>query len=339
MRDVEKSLPEPAFAKEWPPSSAEDVAALPNQHRLAHSPHLRPITQEHAGIPYNFHSSHFHQSLPRPLQRTVASSGRPSSKRRKEHDHVREEEIRAMSFPMPQKRPAANSGGMLRRDSKKVEGALNHRFERPTSNVSLPLENSIHSSMSGNSENRAFRPENSTRRPISSSADEKASRRTSRIDDLADELDAGALRDILERDKRRREKKAKADQEASEVQRRAEKQNAMKQEERLPLPARRVQAWLVLLPTPLESPTEEPVVSNAREIRYSKGSASAHVHTRGPSNASILPELISEKLANDMPVDSIEHGPDPTRSGSLHPIDTTDTFATSKPGSSTRRRS
>jgi hypothetical protein len=426
MRDVEKSLPEPAFAKEWPPSSAEDITALPNQHRLAHSPHLRPITQEHAGIPYNFHSSHSHQSLPPSakdrgkLQRPQSMRRDPptdsslvrrkSSKRRKEHDHVREEEIRAMSFPMPQKRPAANSGGMLRRDSKKVKGALNHRFERPTSNVSLPLENSIHSSMSGNSENRAFRvsaldmfsprptirvsvgsnhygsdrmspntySEKSTRRPISSSADEKASRRTSRIDDLADELDAGALRDILERDKRRREKKAKADQERlrRRLERRAEKQNAIEargtpatprkegtgmvglgiereapapmedvrpstppQPQRLNMPVTPRTNDNTQLPTPLESPTEEPVVSNAREIRYSKGSASAHVHTRGPSNASILPELISEKLANDMPVDSIEHGPDPTRSGSLHPIDTTDTFATSKPGSSTRRRS
>ncbi|KAG9194448.1 hypothetical protein G6011_04483 [Alternaria panax] len=429
LRDVEKTLPEPAFAHEWPPSSAEDITALPNQHRLAHSPHLRPITQEHTGIPYNFHSAHSHHSLPpsakdrgklqrpRSMRRDLPTDSSPvrrkSSKKRKEHDHVREEEIRAMSFPMPQKRPAAGSGGMLRRDSKKVKGALNHRFERPTSNVSLPLENSIHSSMSANSENRAFRvsaldmfsprptirvslgsnhyasdrmspntySDKSTRRPISSSADEKASRRTSRIDDLADELDAGALRDILERDKRRRENKAKADQERlrRRLERRAEKQNVIEArgtpasphkegtgmvglgiEREAPMPMEDVRSSTPpqpqpldtpvtpvtprayennQLPTPLESPTEVPVVSNAREIRYSRGSASAQVHARGPSNASILPELISEKLANDMPVESIEHGHDPTRSGSLHPIDTTDTFATSKQGSSTRRRS
>jgi hypothetical protein len=405
-------------------SSAEDITALPNQHCLAHSPHLRPITLDHSGIPYNFHS-HSHASLPPSakdrgkLQRPQSMRRDPhtdsslvrrkSSKRRKEHDHVREEEIRAMSFPMPQKRPAASSGGMLRRDSKKVKGALNHRFERPTSNVSLPLENSIHSSMSGNSDNRAFRvsaldmfsprptirvsvgsnhyasdrrmspnthSDKSTRRPISSS-DDKASRRTSRIDDLADELDAGALRDILERDKKRREKKAKADQERlrRRLERRAEKQNAMEargtpatpskegtgmvglgieretpmpmedvrpstppQPQRLEMPAT-PRAEYSQLPTPLESPTEEPVVSDARAVRYSRGSASAQMHTRGPSNASILPELISEKLAHDMPVESIEHGHDPTRSGSLHPVDTTDTFATSKQGSSTRRRS
>ena len=424
VRDVEKMLPEPAFAKDWVvQTSAEDITALPKQHRLAHSPHLRPITHDHAGIPYNFHD-HSHSSLPpsakdrgklqRPQSMRKDMPGdsslirRKSSKRRKEHDHVREEEIRAMSLPMPQKRPAASSGGMLRRDSKKVKGALNHRFERPTSNVSLPLENSVHSSMSGNSENRAFRvsaldmfsprptirvsvgsnhyasdrmspntySDKSTRRPISST-DEKASRRTSRIDDLADELDAGALRDILERDKRRREKKAKADQERlrRRLERRAEKQNAVEVrgtpatpskegtgmvglgiEREAPMPMEDVRpstppqpqqlempvtprAEYSQMPTPLESPTEDPVVSDARAVRYSRGSASAQVHTRGPSNASILPELISEKLAHDTPVDSIEHANDPTRSGSLHPVDTADTFVTSKQGSSTRRRS
>jgi hypothetical protein len=426
MRDVEKH---PAFAKEaWPQSSEEHITALPIQNRLEQSPHLRPITQEHGGIPYNFHS-HSHQSLPPSakdrgkLQRPqsmrrdppIDSSlvGRKSSKRRKEHDHIREEEIRAMSLPMPQKRPAGSSGGMLRRDSKKVKGALNHRFERPMSNVSLPLEDSIHSSMSGNSANRAFRvsaldmfsprptirvsvgsnyhsvdrsspntySEKSNthreRRPISSS-DDKTSKRSSRIDDLADDLDAGALRDILERDTRRREKKAKADQERlrRRLERRAEKQRAAEvrgtpatprregtgvvglgiereasmpmedvrpstppQPQRLEMPVTPRAQGNSQLPTPLDSPTEEPVVSDARAIRYSRGSVSAQVHTRGPSNASVLPELISEKLAHDTPVETIEHAHDPTRSGSLHPVETVDTFATSKQGSSTRRRS
>jgi hypothetical protein len=430
MRDVEKTLPDPVFAKEtWPRSSEEHITALPFQSRLEQSPHLRPIAQEHAGIPYNFHS-HSHHSLPRSakdrgkLQRPQSMRRDPptdsslvrrkSSKRRKEQDHVREEEIRAMSLPMPQKRPAGNSGGMLRRDSKKVKGGLNHRFERPMSNVSLPLEDSIHSSMSGNSANRAFRvsaldmfsprptirvsvgtnyhsaertspntysDKSNTRRerrPISSS-DDKTSKRSSRIDELADDLDAGALRDILERDTRRREKKAKADQERlrRRLERRAEKQKAAEvrgtpatprregtgavglgiareapmpmedvrpstpspQPQTLEMPVTPHAQDNGQLPTPLESPTEEPVVSDARAIRYSRGSVSAQVHTRGPSNASVLPELISEKLAHDTPVESIEHAQDPTRSGSLHPVETADTFATSKQGSSTRRRS
>ncbi|KAA8627768.1 hypothetical protein PtrV1_03448 [Pyrenophora tritici-repentis] len=350
LRDAEKALPHLAFTKDaWPQSSVEDITALPRLYRLEYSPHLRPIAQEHGAIPYNF-QSRSHASLPpsakdrgklqRPqsMRRDLTTDSslvrRKSSKRRKEHDHVREEEIRTMTLPMPQKRPAASSGGMLRRDSKKVKGALNHRFERPTSNVSLPLADSIHSSMSGSSENREFR--------------------------------------------RRREKKAKADQERlrRRLERRAEKQNAaeargtpgtprkegtgivglgidkdasMSMEDVRPSTPQRSQRLDMpvtprtndnnQLPTPLDSPVDEPVVSDARAIRYSRGSVSAQVHTREPSNASILPELISKQVAHDTPVGSIEQAHDPTRSGSLHPVDTADTFATSKQGSSTRRRS
>jgi len=433
MRDVEK--PEnihPALRKEayFPQSSIEDITALPAQRRLQHSPHLRPVNQEQGTIGYNF-QSHSHASLPagargrgklqRPqsLRRDPASESlirRLSSKRRREHDHIREEEIRAMSLPMPQKRPAGNSGGMLRRDSKKVKGALNHRFERPTSNISLPLEDSIHSSMSGNSELRAFRvsaldmfsprptircsvgsqyyagdrtsptslparnDSRRERRPLSK--DEKQKNRTSRIDDLADTLDAGALREILERDKRRKDKKARADQERlrRRLERRAEKQNAAAEaagppgtprtprrsatgvvglgiEKEAPTPMEDVRPstppqpqWVEILPTtprahensqlptPLESPMEEPVVSDARAIRYSRGSVSGAPHTREPSNVSMLPELISEKLAQDVPVESVEQSQDPFRSGSLHPIETVET-TTSKQGSARRRSS
>ncbi|KAH7089148.1 hypothetical protein FB567DRAFT_325607 [Paraphoma chrysanthemicola] len=431
MRDPEKLEDiHPAFRKDayLPQSSAEDITALPVSRALQNSPHLRPVTQDH-GIPYNFQSSLSHSSLPaharergklrRPqsLRRDPASESlvrRISSKRRRDHDHIREEEIRAMSLPMPQKRPAGSSGGMLRRDSKKVKGALNHRFERPMSNISLPLQDSIHSSMSGNSERRAFRvsaldmfsprptircsvgsqyyatdrtsptalparnDSRRERRPLSS-RDEKQKNRTSRIDDLADTLDAGALREILERDKRRRDKKARNEQERlrRRLERRAEKQNAVAEIGGTPATPRREATGVVglgiadessttpmedvrpstppqpqrleimpttprtqeisQLPTPLESPIEEPVVSDARAIRYSRGSVSGPAHARGPSNVSQLPELISEKLAQDTPVESVEQSQDPFRSGSLHPVDTVETTA-SKRGS-TRRRS
>lgn len=421
-----------AFGKEFyqPRSSAEDITALPVHRRLAHSPHLRPITQDRGSIPYNFHSNS-HSSLPaaakdrgklqRPqsLRRDQPSDSlirRKSSRRRKEHDSIREEEIRAMSLPMPQKRPAGSSGGMLRRDSKKVKGSINSRFERPTSNISLPFEDSIHSSMSGNSDRRAFRvsaldmftprptiryslgsqhyatdrtsptgqpsrdnskkSQQRERRPISA-IDEKYNRRTSRIDDLADTLDAGALREILERDKRRRDKKAKADQERlrRRLERRAEKQDAAEvtgtpatprreatgvvglgiERATTPMedvrpstpPQRQMPVILPVTPrthdrsqlhTPLESPVDDPVVSDARAIRFSRGSISGPGHVRGTSNVSELPELLSEKYAQETPVGSIEQVEDPFRSGSLHPIDTVETAATSKL-SSTRRRS
>ncbi|KAI0610692.1 hypothetical protein TUN199_05267 [Pyrenophora tritici-repentis] len=380
LRDAEKALPHLAFTKDaWPQSSVEDITALPRLYRLEYSPHLRPIAQEHGAIPYNF-QSRSHASLPpsakdrgklqRPqsMRRDLTTDSslvrRKSSKRRKEHDHVREEEIRTMTLPMPQKRPAASSGGMLRRDSKKVKGALNHRFERPTSNVSLPLADSIHSSMSGSSENREFRV---------SALDMFSPRPTIRIS-VGSNYHAG---DRMSPNTRR-EKKAKADQERlrRRLERRAEKQNAaeargtpgtprkegtgivglgidkdasMSMEDVRPSTPQRSQRLDMpvtprtndnnQLPTPLDSPVDEPVVSDARAIRYSRGSVSAQVHTREPSNASILPELISKQVAHDTPVGSIEQAHDPTRSGSLHPVDTADTFATSKQGSSTRRRS
>jgi hypothetical protein len=443
-------------------SSAEDITALPRQRLLQHSPHLRPVTQDFSNLPYSFHAAsrtslrtakergklQRPQSLRRGPPNETSLGRRKSSKRRKEHDHIREEEIRAMSLPMPQKRPAANSGSMLRRDSKKVKGALAARFERPSSNVSLPLEDSIHSSVSGNSESREFRvsafdifaprptircsvgsqhnyngdrssptarlergPSPREKRPTSSKEDRQR-KRTSRIDDLADTLDAGALREIMDRDQRRREKKAKADQERlrRRLERRAQKQiaadsdvppmpsrsdalaavglgiekevaapepapapaPALVQEVTVPMedvrpatpstppwlrpltppPGHRRDAYepepISLadndndnsqLPTPVETPMEEMIVSNAQAVRYSRGNMASPVHTRGPSNVSMMPELLSERLAQESPFESVERHYDPTRSGSLHPVDTVDTSTTSKKGSSFRRRS
>ncbi|KAJ4410852.1 hypothetical protein N0V91_001781 [Didymella pomorum] len=464
LHDVEKnpfSDPplDPGLAKESrlpnPNSSAEDITALPHQRRLAYSPHLRPATQDFSGVPYNFHSPsqttlrtakergklQRPQSLRRGPPNESSLMRRKSSKRRKEHDHIREEEIRAMTLPMPQKRPAGNSGGMLRRESKKVKGGS--RSNQPNSEVSLPLEDSIHSSMSGNSDVRAFRVSaldffaprptirvsvgsqhyyggdrssptarlergNSKRdRRPNSSREEKQWKRTSRIDDLADELDAGALREILDRDQRRREKKAKADQERlrRRLERRAEKQNAVggtppvpartdavgavglgiKKEKEVvapkpepvpepvvpmedvrpatpstppwlrpltPPPLHRLETLEPLtpaahdnsqLPTPIETPMEDMIISDAQAVRYSRGNIAGPVHTRGPSNVSMMPELLSERLAEETPFETVEHTThyahyDPTRSGSLHPVETVDT-TTSNKGSSFRRRS
>ncbi|KAF2451549.1 hypothetical protein P171DRAFT_8320 [Karstenula rhodostoma CBS 690.94] len=453
LRDLEKDSPtlksleaqSAALAKEQglPRHSLDDhITALPYQRRLEHSPHLRPISQQHGTIPYNFSSQDAHNNSqsslptarergklqrPQSLRRSVYESGlvrRISSKKQKrEHDHLREEEIRAMTMPLPQKRPAGKSGDMLRRDSKKVKGSLNRRLERPESNISLPLEDSIHSSMSSNSDHRAFRvsaldmfsPRPTVRcsvgsqyytsgndtSPLSNKTRSNPQRgrqpgnrdapqdwkeirdkRSSRIDDLADELDTGALREILDRDQRRREKKRKAEDERlrRRLERRAEKQQAAEAAPPTPgtptVPRKDAQGTIGLgierdasvpthmlmedvqpstpqrrpppltpqvedigqLPTPLESPMEEPVISNAQAVRYSRGSVSA-THTRGPSNVSQMPELLSERLAQEMPIDSIESVHDPTTSGSLHVVDTLDTVATSKKSADRRRRS
>lgn len=438
LHDVEKSSPnlppaDQAFLKEKEQalrrhSSDDDITALPNQKRLEQSPHLRPISQQHI-YAYNFQHTNSQSSLPtardrgrlqRPqsLRRSVNDSAlvrrKSSKKQKREQDHIREEEIRAMNMPMPQKRSAGSSGGMLRRDSKKVKGALNRRLERPNSDVSLPLQESIHSSMSGSSDPRAFRvsaldmfsprptircsvgtqhyynhvdtsptsnksKRDTTGRRTATSGPDTDDKRTSRIDDLADTLDAGALREILDRDKRRRDKKRRQEDDRlrRRLERRAEKQRASEaggtpalarpesrgaiglgidkdvsvpmedvrpstpQRSQPPEPIETASFTAKMhensqLPTPLESPMEEAVVSNAQAIRYSRGSVSGPVHSRGPSNISMMPELLSEKLVQETPVESVEPVHDPTASGSLHAVDTTDTAAAS--GKSTGRR-
>lgn len=255
-----------------PPSagSREDITALPISRELRTSPHLRPVTQDNEGIPYNFHlpGSTSHSSAPPAsrgkLQRDPTRNKRAAlesplprrkaSKKRKD-DHVREEEIRAMSAPIPIPKRHGDSG-LLRRDSKKFRGGLNKNFDRPTSNISLPLEESIHSSMSAHSDSRNYRvslldvvaprptlryslntpyvsagmsqnnwntptrteSRRSQKRPV---PDEDILKDSRTIDTLADDLDAKELREIMERDNRRRERKRKTD--AERLQRRLER--------------------------------------------------------------------------------------------------------------------
>ena len=103
-------------------AGAEDITALPGSRVLRTSPHLRPVTQDTADIPYNWNlrSAGSQHSLPNrtgsgaqprraKLQRTSSRNKRAahdsplarrrSSKKRKD-EHLREEEIRAMSAPI-----------------------------------------------------------------------------------------------------------------------------------------------------------------------------------------------------------------------------------------------
>lgn len=190
---------------------------------------------------------------------------RKSSKKRKE-DHDRAAEIKAMSKFMPTPVRAATtpdwSGSPIRKDTKKLHG-INRLFTSTTSDVSLPIPDSLRSSMSSDSERYAayelkgmdlFTPRptirysenpkfkhyesgtgversNSSKRkralekvPV---PEEKPAYRK-RIDDLADDLDAGALRELMERDNRRREQKRTSERElmAQKVARRRERQKA-----------------------------------------------------------------------------------------------------------------
>ena len=165
---------------------------------------------------------------------------RKSSKKRKE-EHDREAEIKAMVAFMPT-RPAADSsssGRPMKRESKSMRGGLNRNLENPSSDISLPLAESIHSSLSSGSgpqtsyklsavlaprptikysENPRYAPgasglasdrSESQRRRKSEriSIPEETLKANKRIDDLADDLDASELRELMERDTKRREKK------------------------------------------------------------------------------------------------------------------------------------
>lgn len=186
---------------------------------------------------------------------------RKSSKKRKE-EHEREAEIKAMSANMPPvPTRAATDFGMagrpMKTESKKMRQGLKRNFTNPSSEISLPAAESVHSSMSSENDKHAsyelkgidlFTPRptirysknprltaipdippqgsNSRRLPDRDHIPDDVLNANKRVDDLADDLDAGSLRKLMERDQRRKERKKISDQEKTErkLARKAEKQ-------------------------------------------------------------------------------------------------------------------
>ena len=205
-----------------------------------------------------------------PLQPTLrakrsANEGnlpRRKSSKRKAEDQVREREIKTMSASMPG-RPGSSVGGILARDTKQIPGGLNRHFERPVSDVSIPLPESIHSAMSVVSDQHGFkvnafdvlspRPtirysgnprlnngsgsvgpsRQSTRKDKQPAIPEEAIKSKKRIDELADDMDTTSIRELMERDRRRKEKIRKSEHEQLQrrLQRKADKQRAEEVEE------------------------------------------------------------------------------------------------------------
>lgn len=181
---------------------------------------------------------------------------RPRSSKRKAEDQAREQELRALTSPIPIPKRHSDGGGLLARESKRIPGGLNRSFARPTSEVSLPIAESMHSSNSGMPVSHAFkisafdalspRPtikysgnprwasgksdlgpsRSSTRKDKRPSIPEDYFNSRERINDLADDLDVGTLRELMERDRRRRESKQQRDQDKLQrrLQRKADKQ-------------------------------------------------------------------------------------------------------------------
>ncbi|KIN00458.1 hypothetical protein OIDMADRAFT_125386 [Oidiodendron maius Zn] len=172
-------------------------------------------------------------------------SRRKSSKKRKE-EHTREAEIKAMSASMPT-RPATDShfsGRPMKRESKRMRGGLNRSLQNPSSDISLPTAESIRSSLSSDAEQSTSykvstfymlaprptirysenprhasgaslgsdHPESQKRNVLDRmTISEEVLKANKRVDDLADDLNAGELRELMERDQKRRERKRAAD--------------------------------------------------------------------------------------------------------------------------------
>lgn len=245
---------EPSRPASRPRGSIEDITALPVSYNLDRSPHLRPVEMEKPPhIPYTFRD---HSTSQTSVQRTDIRppSSRPatvrskrsaydtmpvrrhSSKKRKDDDRVREEEIRAMSASTAvPKRP---SEGIFRRDSKK-------RRNMKDSSVSLPYGESIHS-MSTVPEQRGwelgvfdmFSPRPAIRLsgtpqypggtsvysqppmsrdgphpPKEKQPVDGLKQKNQRIGVTADDMDASDLRVLMERDAKRRERRRREQQE------------------------------------------------------------------------------------------------------------------------------
>ncbi|KIW11962.1 hypothetical protein PV08_09236 [Exophiala spinifera] len=177
---------------------------------------------------------------------------RRKSSKRKAEDYAREREIRAMSSPEYRlKRPASYSGsGPLRRDTQNIPGDFNRRLQRPNSKVSLPLPEVIQDAEDFENQGSfkvgilaaltprptltyVSNPRSSTgKQParlkpsVQEAIEEEAPSSRKRIDELADDLDAGALRELMDRDRRRHERKKAADRERLQrkLQRKADRQ-------------------------------------------------------------------------------------------------------------------
>lgn len=201
-----------------------------------------------------------------PTLRAKRSTNEPSvprrkSSKRKAEDHAREQEIKAMSSPIPvPKRPTSHASGIMARETKRIPGGLNRNLERPLSEVSLPLPESVHSTMSMVSDSHGFKvssfdalsprptirylenPRNnaapgsmgpsrtSTRKEKEKQPviPEEGFKSKKRIEDLADDLDAGSIRELMERDRRRSERNGRSEQERLQrrLQRKADKERA-----------------------------------------------------------------------------------------------------------------
>ncbi|KAH8681080.1 hypothetical protein BX600DRAFT_429054 [Xylariales sp. PMI_506] len=245
-----------------------------------------------------------HHNNSRNKRRGQALPQRKSSKRRKE-DHDREAEIRALSHSrtMPARTAVEEwtSGQPVKRESRRSRPGTAKGWHKPDSDTSLPIPESIDSAMSSDSEHASFRvsalaalaPRPTLRyasNPVygissgsgpvrSSSQRRKFSERGAiseatlnahkRVDDLANGLGASDLRELMDRDKRRRERKRETERERVErrLARRAERQRQAEAEAKrngTPPPQNLERGVMGRESPPLEVDTTSAVITSTR---------------------------------------------------------------------------
>ena len=215
----------------------------------------KPISQTSIG-PENFTALPHPPTLYAKRNDFDPTMPRRQSSKRKAEDYQRERELRAMtSEPSVRnrlKRPVTYSGsGPLQRDTRNIPGGMNRRLDRPDSQVSLPLPENISESddvpkntfkvggiaaLSPRPTIKSYQSESSrsthgkqpARLPTvhqSAEEEENIPLHKQRIDELADDLGSGAIRELMERDRRRKERKKDSDKTKLQRKlRRAEKQ-------------------------------------------------------------------------------------------------------------------
>jgi len=254
--------------------SAEDITALPVNRERNQSPRLQNnatqgisrITQPNTPVRFaNLPSTKSRNSLS-----NAGTPGRTSSKRR-HGEHLREEQIRAMSAsPVIMGHAGGSSSGVHRVQSKRTFDSEGKGLRGSQSNVSLHKADSILSSYTVPQDRRRWdlgvvdrlSPHPTIRHSFRQLVDSSAlgpnpsfgspsalgSRPVTRedIDDretiaqLADDLDSNTIRQLMERDQRRRERKRL--QEEDKARRRLERHAARRTAESSPLARKRTRS-------------------------------------------------------------------------------------------------
>ncbi|KAL5341664.1 hypothetical protein BJX70DRAFT_42600 [Aspergillus crustosus] len=224
-----------------------------NRPTKAHSFHVSPTAE------VGLQSLSRNPSLRKPQRNESPAVTKKRQSKRKAYDVAREREIRLMAsvpIDIPRRATTPAHGDPMQIDGRRTNSAQSRRIDRHRSDVSLSIRESAASSLSDFSESYTFKvnalaawtprpviryveaprtsysghrrtPEPAERRTKSPTLEisEEDLRSKKRIDELADDFDAGAIRELMDRDRRRRERKQIEDQEklVRRLQRNAQK--------------------------------------------------------------------------------------------------------------------